>query len=148
MATHSSIVAWRIPGTGEPGGLPSMGSHRVGHDWLDLAAVARRAKTLGCCCSVTQQCLTLVTPWTAAARLPCPSSSPRVCSNLCLLSWWGHPTISSSVISFSSCLQSFPTSGPFLNESAFHSRWPKYWSFNFSISPSNEYSGLISFRMD
>ena len=40
MATHSSVLAWRIPGTGEPGRLPSMGSHRVGHDWSDLAAVA------------------------------------------------------------------------------------------------------------
>ena len=40
MATHSSVLAWRIPGTGEPGGLPSMGSHRVGHDWSDLAAAA------------------------------------------------------------------------------------------------------------
>ena len=40
MATHSSVLAWRIPGTGEPGGLPSMGSHRVGHDWNDLAAAA------------------------------------------------------------------------------------------------------------
>ena len=39
MATHSSVLAWRIPGTAEPGGLPSMGSHRVGHDWSDLAAV-------------------------------------------------------------------------------------------------------------
>ena len=38
MATHSTVLAWRIPGTGEPGGLPSMGSHRVGHDWSDLAA--------------------------------------------------------------------------------------------------------------
>ena len=38
MATHSSVLAWRIPGTGEPGGLPSMGSHRVGHDWSNLAA--------------------------------------------------------------------------------------------------------------
>ena len=38
MATHSSVLAWRIPGTGEPGGLPSMGSHRVGYDWSDLAA--------------------------------------------------------------------------------------------------------------
>ena len=38
MATHSSVLAWRIPGTGKPGGLPSMGSHRVGHDWRDLAA--------------------------------------------------------------------------------------------------------------
>ena len=40
MATHSSVLAWRIPGTGEPGRLPSMGSHRVGHDWSDLAAAA------------------------------------------------------------------------------------------------------------
>ena len=38
MAPHSSVLAWRIPGTGEPGGLPSLGSHRVGHDWSDLAA--------------------------------------------------------------------------------------------------------------
>ena len=43
MATHSSVPAWRIPGTGEPGGLPSMGSHRVGHDWSDLAAAAAAA---------------------------------------------------------------------------------------------------------
>ena len=40
MATHSSVLAWRTPGTGEPGGLPSMGLHRVGHDWSDLAAAA------------------------------------------------------------------------------------------------------------
>ena len=40
MALHSSVLAWRIPGTGEPGGLPSLGSHRVGHDWSDLAAAA------------------------------------------------------------------------------------------------------------
>ena len=43
MATHSSVLAWRIPGRGEPGGLPSMGSHRVGHDWSDLAAAAAAA---------------------------------------------------------------------------------------------------------
>ena len=40
MATHSSVLAWRIPGAAEPSGLPSMGSHRVGHDWSDLAAAA------------------------------------------------------------------------------------------------------------
>ena len=43
MATHSSVLAWRIPGTGEPGGLPSMGSHRVGHNWSNLAAAAAAA---------------------------------------------------------------------------------------------------------
>ena len=47
-------------------------------------------------------------------RLPYPSPSPRVCSDLCPLSWWCHPTISSFVVPFSSCLQSFPASGPFL----------------------------------
>ena len=45
MAPHSSILAWRIPGTGEPGGLPSLGSHRVGHDWSDLAAAAAERGT-------------------------------------------------------------------------------------------------------
>ena len=46
MATHSSVLAWRIPRMGEPGGLPSMGSHRVGHDWSDLAAAAVPIKLL------------------------------------------------------------------------------------------------------
>ena len=47
MATHSSVLAWRIPRTGEPGGLPSLGSHRVGHDWSDLAAAAAAAAAHG-----------------------------------------------------------------------------------------------------
>ena len=46
MATHSSVLAWRVPGTGEPGGLPSMESHRVRHDWSDLAAAAAAAVIL------------------------------------------------------------------------------------------------------
>ena len=46
MATHSSVLAWKIPGTGEPGRLPSLGSHRVGHDWSDLAAAAAAAGTV------------------------------------------------------------------------------------------------------
>ena len=71
-------------------------------------------------------------------------------SNSCPLSRWCHPTISSSVVPFSARLQSFPASGKMLfsNESARCIRWPKYWSFCFNISRSNEYSGLISFRMD
>ena len=167
------------------------------------------------------------------ARPPCPSPTPRAYSNACPLSWWCHPTISSSVIPFSSHLQSFPASGSFQMSQFFTSggqrigvsasasvqfssvaqscltlcdpmdhsilglpvhhqlpefththahwvgdaiqpshpllspsppalnlsqhqdlfkwvsiRWPKYWSFSFSISPSNEYWGLISFMMD
>ena len=46
MATHSSVLAWRIPGTEEPGGLPSLWSHRVGHDWSNLAAAARISKVM------------------------------------------------------------------------------------------------------
>ena len=79
-------------------------------------------------------------------RLPCSSPAPRACSNSCPLSRWCHPTIWSSVVPFSSHLQSFPASGSFPMSQFF--RWPKYWSFSFNISPSNEYSGLISIRID
>ena len=82
------------------------------------------------------------------ARPPCPSPTPGVHSNLCPLSRWYHPTISSSVIPFSSHLQSFPASGSFQMSQLFASRWPKHWSFSFSISPSKEHPGLISFSMD
>ena len=85
---------------------------------------------------------------TQPARLPYPSVSPGVCSNSCPLSRWCHSIVSSSVTPFSSCPQSFPALGSFPNESALCIRWPKYWSCNFSISPSSEYSGLISFRID
>ena len=81
------------------------------------------------------------------ARLPCPSLPSWSGSNSCPLSQWCHSTISPSGIPFSSCLQSLPASGSF-HESVLHIRWPKYWSFNFSISPSNEYSGLVSSRID
>ena len=81
------------------------------------------------------------------ARPPCPSPTPGACWNSWPLSWWCHPTISSSAVPFSSCLQSFPASGSFPMESVLHIRWPMFWSFNFSVSPSNEHSGLISFRI-
>ena len=81
-------------------------------------------------------------------RPPCPSPTPGVHPNPCPLCWWCHPTISSSVIPFSSLPSIFPGIRVFSNESILHSRWPKYWSFSFYISPSNEYSGLITFRMD
>ena len=80
-------------------------------------------------------------------RLPCPSPSPGAYLNSCPSSWWCHPTILSSVIPFSSHLQYFQTS-VFSSKSFLHIRWPKYWSFSFSISPANEYSGLISFKID
>ena len=80
-------------------------------------------------------------------RPPCPLSTPGVQSNSCPLSHWCHLTISSSVVPFSSCPQSLPAS-VFSNESVLHMRWPKYWNFSFSISPSKEHPGPISFRMD
>ena len=87
-------------------------------------------------------------------RPPCPSPTPGVHPSPCPLCRWCHPAISSSVIPFSSCPQSFPGSFQsvslrvFSNESALHIRWPKYWSCSFNISPSNEHPGLISFGMD
>ena len=77
------------------------------------------------------------------ARLPCPSPTPRACSNSCPSSQWCHPTILSSVFPFSSCPQSFPASGFFSSESALCIRWPKYWHFSISISPSNECSECL-----
>ena len=81
------------------------------------------------------------------ARPPCLSPTPGVHPNSCPLSLWCHPTISSFVVHFSSCPQPSPTSGSF-QMSQICIRWPKYWSFSFNISPSNEHPGLISFRMD
>ena len=82
------------------------------------------------------------------ATLSCPSPSPRACSNSCSLNQWCHPTISSYVIPFSSCLLSFSASVSFPTDWFFSSGGQRIWSFSFSTSPSKEYSGLISFRID
>ena len=85
-----------------------------------------------------------VTPWTAQhARLPCPSPSVRACSNSVMPS--NHLILCHPLLFLPSI---FPSIRVFSSESVLPIRWPKYWSFSFSISPSNEYSGLISFRMD
>ena len=81
------------------------------------------------------------------ARLPCPSPTPGVHSNSCPLSRWCYPVISSCLPLL--LLPSIPPSiRVFSSESTLHMRWPKYWSFSFSIIPSKEHPGLISFRMD
>ena len=99
-----------------------------------------------CCCSVAKLCLTLRPHGLQHTRHPFPSPSPRVCSDSCPLSKWFYLTILSccSLLLLPSI---FPSITVFSNESFHHIRWPKYWSFGFSISPSNEYSGLISFRI-
>ena len=101
-----------------------------------------------CCCSVVQSCLTLATPWTAARQV---SLSFTISQNFLklILNEWVMP--SNHLILWRPLLllpSIFPSSSVFSNESALCIRWPKYWSFSFSISLSNEYSGLISFRID
>ena len=127
MAPLSSTLAWKIPGTGKPGGLPSMGLYRVGHDWSDLAA---GFKYILRCMPRAESSTFWIFPMFSSvqfshsdvsdslqphglqhSRPPCPSPTPRVCLNSCPLSQWCHPTISSSVIPFSFRLQSSPASG-------------------------------------
>ena len=86
------------------------------------------------------------------ARLPCPSPTPRACSNSCPSSWWCHPTISSSVIPFSSCLQSFPASGSF-PMSQFFTSGDQRIGASASVLPMNiqdwfplRWTGLISLQ--
>ena len=86
--------------------------------------------------------------WLQLARLLCPPLSPRVCSNSGPLSQWCYLVISSSVTVFSLCLSTFPSIRVFSSELALHIRWPKFWNLSLSISSPNEYSGLISFRID
>ena len=99
-------------------------------------------------CSVAQSCQTLCNPWTAARQ-----ASLSITNSQSLLR-----LMSIQLVMPSNCLilccpllfppSVFPSIRVFSSESVLHIRWPKYWSFSFSISPSNEYSGLISFRLD
>ena len=87
------------------------------------------------------------TPWIAARQPPCPLPTPGVHSNSRPSSQWCHPAISSCCPLL--LLPPIPPSiRVFSNESTLCRRWPEYWSFSFSISPSEEHPGLISFRMD
>ena len=95
-------------------------------------------------CSVVSDCLR--PHGLQHTRLPCPPPAPRACSNSCpsvMLS--NHLILCRPLLLLPSI---FPRIRVFFNKSVLHIRWPKYQSFSFSISPSNEYSGLISFRMD
>jgi len=96
-----------------------------------------RALLFGCCCSVAKSCPALHNPMDGSGS----SLFPGVCSNSCPLSQWCHLILCCLLLP-----SIFPSIRVFSNESALHIRWPKYWSFSCSISHSNEYSGLISFR--
>ena len=108
-----------------------------------MAEKKRRAKEFRC--SVVSDFLQSHGPQHASP--PCPSPTPGVYPNSCPLSRWCHPTIPScwSLLLPPSI---FPSIRVFSNESTLRIRWPKYWSFSVSISPSSEHPGLISFRMD
>ena len=105
VATHSSILAWKVPPTVEPGGLQSIESLRVRHDWATEMHIYVYIYQFS---SVAQSCPTLRLHGLQHVRFPCPSPA---CSNSCPSSRWCHPTISSSVSPVSSHLQSFPASG-------------------------------------
>ena len=156
MATHSSFLAWRIPGTEEPSRLPSMGLHRVGHDWSDLAAAAAAVSMTKFIVSLipfsSVQLLNHVwlfeTPWVVAHQ-----ASLFITNSLSLLKFMSIESVMpSSHLILCRPLLLLPPIPPSIrvssNESTLRMRWPKYWSFSFSISPSNEHPGLISLRMD
>ena len=163
MAPHSSTLAWKIPWTEEPGRLQSMVSLRVGHNWATslsfftfmlwrrkwqptpvfLPAESQgRGSLVGCCLwGRTESDMTEVT------YLTLPSLSPRVYSNSGPSSWGCHPTIS-FCHPFVLLPLVFPSIRVFSNESALLIRWDGLEGLSFSISPSSEYSGLISFRIE
>ena len=102
-----------------------------------------------CCCSVSKVMSDYLWPHKLQhARLPCPLLSPGVCSSSCPLSQWCYLTISSSVALFSSCPQFFPASGSFPVSHLFISGGQNIGASASASVPSNEYSGLISFRID
>ena len=146
IATHSSILAWRLPRMEEPGRLQSMGLQRVRHDWatslhdyLSLWIFIRPLRSKKFTLNYVNNSHNLqwimfqsiqlsrsimsdsATPWTEHIRHPCPSPTPGACSNSCPSSSWCHPTISSSGTPFSSCPQSFPALGYFLMSQFFAS---------------------------
>ena len=134
MATHSSILAWKIPRTGEPGGLQCIGSQRVRHNWSKLAH----------CCSITKLCPALWDPMNGSMTgLPVLHYLPEFAQTH--VHWVSDANQPSQPLSSPFLLPSiFPSIRVFSNESVLHIRWPAYWNCSFSISPSNEYSELIS----
>ena len=105
-----------------------------------------RTRRPSCCCSVAQLSLTLPPHGLKHARPPWSSPSPQICPSSCPLHQWCHPVFSWPLLLLLPSI--FPSIRDFPSESTVHFRWPNYWSFSFSISPSSEYSGLISLKID
>ena len=114
------------------------------HIWL----VSSKLNKCICFGSVAKSCPALQPHGLQHARPPCPSPCPGVCASSCPLTRCCHPTISSLCYPLLLLPSIFPSIRVFSNESVICIRWPKYWSFSFSISPFNEYSEFISFSID
>ena len=143
MAIHSSILAWKIPWTEECGGLQSMGSQRGLTEHMHTQANNNYTFSGCCCSSVSKSCPTLSKP------IDCSMPGFLVPHHLLGFAqvhvhWIGGAIQTSHPLSFSAF--SLSQLRVFSNESVVCIRWPKCWSFWFCISPSNEYSGLISFK--
>ena len=173
MTSHSDILAWRIPWTEEPDGYGPWGcresdltehAHKNCYYLKKWTVIFKNVCSLIChfllsrqCCfcpyllywvhfsSVAQLCLTL---WTAACQASLSitnSQSLLKLMSLALVMSSNHLILCGSLLLLSSV---FPIIVVFSSESVLYIRWPMYWSFSFSISPSNKHSELISFRMD
>ena len=131
-----------IPYTEEPGGLQSTGSQRDGHNWTTNTFTFTFSSVQFCRSVISDS---LQSHESQHARPPCPSPTPGVHSNSCPSSQWCHLILCSPLL----LLTPIPPSiRVFSSESTLRMRWPKYWSFSFSISLSSEHPGLLSFRMD
>ena len=142
MATHSGILAWRIPWTEEPTGL-----HGLGHNWTTFTFIAVSFYLERFSSVRFSPVQPFATPWTAACQ-----ASLSITNSQSLLKLMSIESVMPSnhlILCRSLLLTSiFLSIRVFSNESVLRIRWPKYWSFKFSSSPSDEYSGLISSRMD
>ena len=156
MALDSSILSWNISWTEKSGWLQAMGSYRVRHNWKTehthiTSVITKTGITVYVDVFVVAQSLScvrlFVTPWTAAGQ-----ASLSITNSGSLLKLMSIESVMPSNHLILCCLllppSIFPDISVFSNESVLHIRWSKYQSFSFSISPSNEHSGLISFRMD
>ena len=143
MATHSSTITWKIPWVEEPGRLQSMGSQKS-----DTTELLHSLSVQFSSVQLLSHVQFFATPWTAALQASLSitnSRSPPKLMSIESVMPSNHLILCCPLLLLSSI---FPNIRVFSNELALHIRWPKYWSFSFNISPSNEHPGLISFRMD
>ena len=148
METHSSILAWRIPWSEESGRLPSMGSQSQTRLKQLSSSSSMHRVALSQSVQSFRHVQLFATPWTAACQAYLSITNSQSLLKLMpieLVMLSNHLILCRPLPLLPSI---FPSIGVFSKKSVLRIRWPKYWSFSFSIGPSNEYSGLISFRTD